>query len=156
MAARHRGSRRQDSKHPARSRAGEPGTPWSDQSRVARASSTQPELARAKKGRTQNHLLLTADLLRYLHACLFTPLQRQSFCVFTPQKKLYVGNQTRNILSLICGVCNSSSCNSYKTGVRKGKYFWGKRRKVFTPQITNQITVHGKSVENGCEKGNTF
>ncbi len=28
-----------------------------------------------------------------------------------------IAENKKGILSLICGVCNSSSCNSYKTGV---------------------------------------
>ncbi len=71
----------------------------------------------------------------------------------------YVKNK-KGILSRICGVCNSSSRNSYKTGAWKGKYFLKSSGNVFTFHIfnhkSNNCTVHGKSFEKGCEKGNTF
>ena len=90
----------------------------------------------------------------------------------------------KGILSLICGVCNSSTVVVIPTkqGCEKGKTFEKKKFLLLTPQITvqgkflrrgvkrerlfekkekkilftPQITAQGKSFEKGCEKGKTF
>ena len=72
---------------------------------------------RAQKGQNTESFVTYRRLATVSPCMPFHTPSKTKFLRFHTPKKLYVGNQTRNILSLICGVCNSSSCNSYKTGV---------------------------------------